>query len=76
MGRCAVEYSVRHFRTGLRRGKVQHPSVSYLYHAVMKANSDQLTETIRRWWADHGPGDDAIALEGKTLRAAIDENDR
>ena len=42
----------------------------------MKADSDQLSEDIWRWWADHGPGDDAIALDGKTLRGAIDENDR
>ena len=67
---------LRYFRTGLRRGKVQRPSVTCLRHAIMKADSDQLSEAFRRWWADHGPGDDAIALDGKTLRGAIDENDR
>ena len=66
---------IRYFRTGFRAGKVQRPSLSCLRDAITNTDSDQLSAALRRWWDDHGPGDDAIALDGKTLRGAIDEND-
>ena len=67
---------LRHFKVGKRRGKVQRPSVYCLRNALINTDPDQLDAAMQAWCASIDGDDRAIAIDGKTLRSAIDENDR
>ena len=67
---------LRHFKVGKRRGKLQRPSVYCLRNALLITDPEQLDAAMQAWCASIDGDDRAIAIDGKTLRSAIDENDR
>ncbi len=68
---------LKHFKVGKRRGKVQRPSVSCMRNALLNTDPDEFDAAMYAWCASiDGTDDDAIAIDGKTLRSAIDDNDR
>lgn len=67
---------LQRFRVGKRRGRVQRPSVYCIRSALVRTDPDQFDQAMRAWCASVDGADEAIALDGKTLRSAIDENGR
>lgn len=62
-------------RFGVRRrdGVRVPPSLSTIRNVLIRVDPAQLDEALRRWHAVHGGGDEALAIDGKTLRGALDE---
>ena len=58
----------------LRDGVRRPPSMSTIRNVVIRVDPDQLDEALRKWQEAHGSGDAALAIDGKTLRGAIDED--
>ena len=61
-------------RFGVRRrdGVRVAPSLSTIRN--VRVDPAQLDEALRKWHAVHGGGDEALAIDGKTLRGALDED--
>lgn len=67
---------LQHFKVGRRRGRLQRPSVYCIRNALVKTDPDQFDRAMRAWCESIDGADAAIALDGKTLRGAIDDNER
>ena len=63
-------------RFGVRRrdGVRVPPSLSTIRNVLIRVDPVQLDEALRKWHAVHGGGDEALAIDGKTLRGALDED--
>ena len=74
--RARSDKVLRHFRVGTRRGKLQRPSVYCLRNALVHTDPDRFNAAIDAWHRSIDGTDAAIAIDGKTLRGAIDDNGR
>ncbi len=70
------EKVLRHFRVGLRRGKVQRPSVYCIREALVRTDPGQFDDALRKWCISIDGCDEAIAIDGKTMKGAVDGNNR
>ena len=62
-------------RFGVRRrgGRYRPPSLSAMRSLLIRVDPVQLDAALRAWHEAHGPGDSALAVDGKTIRGAIDD---
>ena len=62
-------------RFGVRRrnGQYRPPSLSAMRSVLIRVDPDQLDAALRAWHEVHGGADRALAIDGKTIRGAIDE---
>ena len=62
-------------RFGCRRhaGRYVVPSESIIRNVLMRVDPGSLDGALHRWTAQYGPVDASLAIDGKTLRNAIDE---
>lgn len=67
---------LRRFRTGLRKGKVQRPSVYCIRNALIHTDPEKFDRALHDWKCSIGAPDSAIAIDGKTLCGAIDDQGR
>ena len=67
---------LRHFRVDTRRGRIQRPSVYCLRNALIRTDPAQFDAALNAWHRSIDGTDAAIAIDGKTLRGAIDGNGR
>ena len=63
-------------RFGVRRRNGHYPTISLsaMRSVLIRVDPDQLDTALRAWHQVHGRGDCALAIDGKTLRGAIDQN--
>lgn len=64
------------FRCRYRNGKYWVPSESILRDVLIRVNPVELDQAFQNWNARYGAVDESLAIDGKTLRNAIDESDR
>lgn len=62
------------FRCRRRDGYYTVPSLSIIRDVLVRVDPDQLDRALQRWNEAHGNGDQALAIDGKTLRNAIGED--
>ena len=67
------EKALARFGVRLRDGVRRPPSMSTIRNVVIRVDPDQLDAALRKWHEAHGGGDAALAIDGKTLKGAIDE---
>jgi len=62
-------------RFGCRReeGKFMVPSTSAIRSVLIRICPDAFDEALRRWTLSYGVEDESLAIDGKTLRGAIDD---
>ena len=78
MAEWAADLSPRareRFRCRHRGGDYAVPSQYVIRDVLVRVDPDQLDRALRRFHADHGVGDDAIAIDGKTMRNAVADAD-
>ena len=63
---------LRHFRVRRRDGRTIAPSLSVIRDVLVRVNPRQLDAALGAWNAAHGGDDSALAIDGKTMRGAID----
>ena len=63
-------------RFGVRRrnGHYRPPSRSAMRSVLIRVEPDELDAALRAWHETYGGGDSALAIDGKTLRGAIDDD--
>lgn len=61
------------FRCRNENGRYVVPSLSIIRDVLIRVDPDQLDQAIQRWNAVHGPEDRSLAIDGKTMCNAIDE---
>ena len=64
------------FRCRYRRGKYWVPSESSLRDVLIRVDPVELDQAFQNWNAHYGALDESLAIDGKTLRNAIDESGR
>ena len=64
--------ALERFRVRRRHGRYRPPSLSSIRNVLMAVDPAQLDAALRAWHNAHGRGDSALAIDGKTLRGAID----
>jgi hypothetical protein len=64
------------FRCRYRDGKYLAPSESILRDVLIRVNPVELDQAFQRWNAHHGALDESLAIDGKTMRNAMDEDAR
>ena len=66
--RVLERFQVRRTRSGH-----QVPSLSAIRSVLIRVDPDQFDAALRAWHEAHGGTDTAIAIDGKTIRGAVDE---
>ena len=64
------------FRVRRRNGQHRAPSLSAMRSLLIRIDPAQLDAALRAWHQAHGSGDTALAIDGKTLRGALDDEGR
>ena len=64
--------ALQRFRVRRRDGQYRAPSLSAIRSLLIRVNPAQLDAALRTWHEAHGGGDSALAIDGKTIRGAID----
>ena len=64
--------ALQRFRVRRRDGQYRAPSLSAIRSLLVRVNPAQLDAALRTWHEAHGGGDSALAIDGKTIRGAID----
>ena len=62
------------FRCRKRDGRYEVPSRTVIRNALIGADPDQLDHALSAWNAQYGQIDESLAIDGKTMCNAIDEN--
>ena len=62
---------LQRFRVRRRDGQYRPPSLSAMRSLLIRVDPAQLDAALRSWHEAHGPGDSALAIDGKTIRGAI-----
>ena len=68
------EKALARFGVRLRDGVRLPPSMSTIRNVAIRVDPDRLDEALRKWHEAHGGHDGALAIDGKTLKGAIDEH--
>ena len=63
---------LQRFRVRRRDGQYRPPSLSAMRSLLIRVDPAQLDAALRSWHEAHGSGDSALAIDGKTIRGAID----
>ena len=64
------------FRCRYRDGSYHVPSMSVLRDVLMRVDPLRLDQALQRWNEEYGAYDESLAIDGKTMRNALDEDDR
>ena len=64
---------LQRFRVRRRGGRYRPPSLSAMRRLLIRVDPVQLDAALRAWHEAHGSGDSALAIDGKTIRGAIDD---
>ena len=64
------------FRVRRRNGQHRAPSLSAMRSLLIRVDPAQLDAALRAWHQAHGSGDTALAIDGKALRGALDDEGR
>ena len=64
---------LQRFRVRRRDGRYRPPSLSAIRSLLIRVDPVQLDAALRAWHEAHGSGDSALAIDGKTIRGAIDD---
>ena len=64
---------LQRFRVRRRDGVYRPPSLSAMRNLLIRVDPAQLDAALRAWHEAHGSGDSALAIDGKTIRGAIDD---
>ena len=57
-----------------RRRQDRPPSLSAMRSLLIRVDPVQLDAALRPWHEAHGAADSALAIDGKTIRGAIDDD--
>ena len=52
------------------------PSESIIRDVLVRVDPDALDRALQRWNADYGQTDQSLAIDGKTMKNAIDDQGR
>jgi hypothetical protein len=61
------------FRCRREQGRYLVPSESILRDVLIRVDPQALDHALQRWNAAYGQADESLAIDGKTLRNALDE---
>ena len=64
------------FRCRKRNGIYEVPSRTVIRNALIAVNPEQLNQALNAWNAQYGSVDESLAIDGKTMCNAIDEQGR
>ena len=64
------------FRCRKRNGIYEVPSRTVIRNALIAVNPEQLDQALTAWNAQYGTQDESLAIDGKTMCNAIDENNQ
>ena len=64
--------ALQRFRVRRRDGRYRAPSLSAIRSLLIRVDPAQLDGVLRAWHEVHSGGDTALAIDGKTIRGAID----
>jgi hypothetical protein len=64
------------FRCRYRNGRYFVPSMSVLREVLSRVDPVQLDQALQCWNASYGAADESLAIDGKTMRNAIDHDGR
>jgi len=64
------------FRCRKRNGTYEVPSRTVIRNALIAVNPEQLNQALNAWNAQYGSVDESLAIDGKTMCSAIDEQGR
>lgn len=64
------------FRCRKRNGKYETPSLSVIRRALINVNPEQLDRALTTWNAQYANMDESLAIDGKTMCHAIDDEGR
>ncbi len=64
------------FRCRKRNGVYEVPSLTVIRHALINVDPEQLDQALNAWNAQYGLMDESLAIDGKTMRNAIDDDGR
>ena len=70
----SVPRVLQRFRVRRRDGQYRPPSLSAMRSLLIRVDPVQLDAALRAWHEAHGLGDSALAIDGKTIRGAIDDD--
>ena len=65
---------LQRFRVRRRDGQDRPPSLSAMRSLLIRVDPVQLDAALRPWHEAHGAADSALAIDGKTIRGAIDDD--
>ncbi len=65
---------LQRFRVRRRDGQDRPPSLSAMRSLLIRVDPVQLDAALRPWHEAHGSADSALAIDGKTIRGAIDDD--
>ncbi len=71
-----TQNALARFRSCYRNGKYRPPSESILRDVLIRVDPVELDQAFQRWNAHHGAADESLAIDGKTMRNAIDDGAR
>ncbi len=61
-----------YFRPRFDQGRYIPPSRTIIRDVLVRVCPDQFDAALRQWNEDHGGPDSALAIDGKTMRGAVD----
>ena len=64
------------FRCRYVRGSFQIPSESIFRNVLIRVEPEQLDLALQQWHKAHGQDDESLAIDGKTMKNAIDKEGR
>jgi hypothetical protein len=64
------------FRCRYRNGRYEVPSESIIRDVLIRVDPEHLDRALQCWNAAHGEEDESLAIDGKTMCNAIDEDGR
>ena len=64
------------FRCRRVNGAYERPSIYCLRNAIVKVAPEELDAALRAWFSAHGHDDASLAIDGKTMKGAVDEAGR
>jgi hypothetical protein len=64
------------FKCRKRNGQYDRPSLSVIRTALITVNPEQLDQALNAWNTQYGSIDESLAIDGKTMCSAIDEEGR
>ena len=64
---------LRHFRCRRVNGVYERPSIYCLRNAIVKVAPEEFDAALRAWFVAHGHDDASLAIDGKTMKGAVDE---